>query len=550
MSLKSMSVMHRLVLVLVIALLGTLILSAVALVQYRAQMLADYQRAVRSLVEVAHGTIAHYQGLERSGALSRSAAQDAAKAALRGLRYDGSEYFWINDSGPVIVMHPIRPELEGQNLGNTQDPAGKYLFREFVRVAQGQGEGFVDYLWPKPGATAPQPKISYVKMFRDWDWIVGSGIYVDDIGDAFKRHLWQFAGFVVGIMALLMFVAWRVVGSIVSQLGGEPAYATEVMRSVASGDLRVDVRVNHGEQDSLLGALAEMVGRLRGMVGEIGVNAERVAGNSSEISAVSKQVAEASHVQSDAASSIAAAVEEMTVSISHISDSARETETNSARAAVLAEQGEARADEAVGEMESMAATVDRAAEKIQQLVERANEIGTIANVIKEIAAQTNLLALNAAIEAARAGEQGRGFAVVADEVRKLAERTALSTREIEAVVSQNQTGIEAASRKVSAACARVEQGRSQAVRAGEAMTRIGEAIERTLAEVTGMADTLRSQRQASDLVAVQVESLSQASERIAAGQQAVAGAVVSLRTSSERLAGTVSRFRLRAVPAL
>ncbi|PTD96569.1 methyl-accepting chemotaxis protein [Pseudothauera lacus] len=543
MSLKSMSVMHRLVLVLVIALLGTLILSAVALVQYRAQMLADYQRAVRSLVEVAHGTIAHYQGLERSGALSRSAAQDAAKAALRGLRYDGSEYFWINDSGPVIVMHPIRPELEGQNLGNTQDPTGKYLFREFVRVAQGQGEGFVDYLWPKPGATAPQPKISYVKMFRDWDWIVGSGIYVDDIGDAFMRHLWQFAGFVVGIMALLMFVAWRVVGSIVSQLGGEPTYATEVMRSVASGDLRVDVRVNHGEQDSLLGALAEMVGRLRGMVGEIGVNAERVAGNSSEISAVSKQVAEASHVQSDAASSIAAAVEEMTVSISHISDSARETETNSARAAVLAEQGEARADEAVGEMESMAATVDRAAEKIQQLVERANEIGTIANVIKEIAAQTNLLALNAAIEAARAGEQGRGFAVVADEVRGLAERTATATVQIEKMITSIQSETHGAVEVMSQVAGQVKDGVELVQGAAGSLREIRGGTDVALERIRDVADATKEQGSVSTSIAQQVEQIAQMVEGTSNSMRSAVGAVEELEKLAADLHDLVSRFR-------
>jgi methyl-accepting chemotaxis protein len=543
MSLKSMPVMYRLILVLVVALAGTLLLSAVALQQYRSQMVTDYQRAVRSLVEVAHGIVAHHHELERSGALTREQAQAAAKAALRGLRYDGVEYFWVNDSGPVMVMHPIRPELEGQNLSANQDPTGKHLFREFVRVANAQGAGFVDYMWPKPGASAPQPKLSYVQMFKPWDWIVGSGIYVDDIGEAFMGHLYQFAAVVLGLMTVLAFVAWRVVRSVTAQLGGEPAYAVEVMRSVAAGDLRVDVRVGGDERDSLLGALGQMVGRLRQMVGEIGINAERVAGNSREISGVSREVADATHSEADAASSIAAAVEEMTVSISHISDSARETEANSARAAVLAEEGEARAAEAVAEMGAMASTVDRAAEKIQHLVDRANEIGSIAGVIKEIAAQTNLLALNAAIEAARAGEQGRGFAVVADEVRKLAERTASATEEIGAMIGAIQSDTAGAVDVMGQVAGQVKGGVALVQGAAGSLREIRGGTQVALERIRDVADATREQSSVSTSIAQQVEHIAQMVEGTSGSMRAAVGAVEELEKLAADLHDLVARFR-------
>lgn len=226
--------MNRLVLVLVIALAGTLLLSAVALQQYRGRMLEDYQRAVRSLVDVAHGVVAHHHELERSGALSRADAQAAAIAALRALRYDGVEYFWINDSGPVIVMHPIKPELEGKNLGQSQDPNGKYLFREFARVANAEGAGFVDYMWPKPGSEAPQPKLSYVKMFKPWDWIVGSGIYVDDIGHAFMGHLYQFAAVVAGFSHELSGVSRSVAEAAHNQSGAASSIAAAVEQMTVS----------------------------------------------------------------------------------------------------------------------------------------------------------------------------------------------------------------------------------------------------------------------------------------------------------------------------
>ncbi|THF66934.1 methyl-accepting chemotaxis protein [Pseudothauera nasutitermitis] len=539
---KSMSVMHRFVLVLVVALAGTLLLSALALQQYRARMVEDYQRAVRSLVEVAHGVVAHYHEEERTGRLGRAEAQEAAKAALRGLRYDGVEYFWINDSTPRMVMHPIRPELDGRDLGGDRDPTGKYLFREFVRVASTQGAGFVDYLWPKPGAEAPQPKLSYVKQFQPWDWVIGSGIYVDDIRATFFAHLYQFAAVVLGLMVLLGFFVWRVVRGVINQLGGEPAYAAEVMRSVAGGDLTVDVRAG-GDRDSLLGALAQMVAGLRGMVGEIGANAERVTGNAHELSGVSRSVAEASHGQSSAASSIAAAVEQMTTSISHISDSARETEDNSARAAVLAEQGEARADEAMREMEAMSATVERAAEKIRELVARADEIGSIAGVIKEIATQTDLLALNAAIEAARAGEQGRGFAVVADEVRSLAERTANATVQIGRMIASIQADTRSAVDVMGQAAGQVHAGVELVQGAAGSLREIRSGTGVALERIRAVAGATREQTAVSAAIGGQVEHIA----RMVEGTSDSMGAAVEVVDELERLAvalrDLVGRFR-------
>lgn len=543
MSLKSMPVMRRLILVLVIVLAGTLLLSMLALHQYRARMEMDYQRAVRSLVEVAHGVVAHHYELERSGVMDRAAAQRAATATLRALRYDGSEYFWVNDSQPMILMHPIKPELENKNLGELKDANGKLLFREFARVAgQQPAGGFVDYVWPKPGAADPQPKLSFVKKFEPWDWIIGSGIYVDDISAVFMTHLYQFAGIVLGLMVVLFLVVWRVVGSIVSQLGGEPAYAVEIMHRVASGDLSVDVRAA-GDPDSLLAELAQMVGKLRSMVGEIAERAENLAGHARDLSGIAKSVASSTHGQSDAASSIAAAVEEMSTSIASISDGARETEENSERAATLAGEGAVRADEAAHEMGAIATTVDQAASKIQQLVERAREIGSIANVIKEIAAQTNLLALNAAIEAARAGEQGRGFAVVADEVRGLAERTAAATVQIEQMISSIQAETRDAVDVMERVAGQVQEGGGLVQGAADSLRDIRGGTELALTRIRDVAEATREQTSASTSIAQQVEQIAQQVEGTSQAMQSAVSAVQDLERLASGLRELVGRFR-------
>ena len=362
MSFQSMPVARRLMLILVIALLGLIALAAGSLYEQRADMEAGYERSIRGHVEVAHGIVTHYHGLEQSGAMTRDQAQAAAKAALRGLRYEGNEYFWVNDSGPRMLMHPIRPELEGQNLGENRDPNGKFLFREFARVANESGQGVVDYMWPRPGSEAPQPKMSYVKMFKPWDWIVGTGVYVDDIDRTFNASALRFGGIVAVLLVLLVIVAWRVVRSVTRQLGGEPAYAAEVMHRVADGDLRVDVKVDGGA-DSLLGTLSSMLGKLRHMMGEISHCSQQVAGNSREISEVSRSVSRAAESQTDATSAIAAAIEEMTVSIGQITESAMGAERNSARSAELASQGASKAERAAGEMQPSPARSTRPQER-------------------------------------------------------------------------------------------------------------------------------------------------------------------------------------------
>jgi methyl-accepting chemotaxis protein len=346
----------------------------------------------------------------------------------------------------------------------------------------------------------------------------------------------------LGSLGASLLLAWLVVSHLMRELGGEPQYVNEVMKSLASGDLTVDIR--GGSDNSVLGGVRTTVAALREMMRTIRGSADEVATGSGEIATASRSVASAAHTGSDAASSMAAAVEQMTVSVAHISESARETEVNSSRSAKLAEEGEGRTNRATEEMNAIATSISGAAERIGTLVARANEIGTIAGVIKEIAAQTNLLALNAAIEAARAGEQGRGFAVVADEVRGLAERTADATVQIEKMINAIQSDTHQAVEAMGAAKPQVQRGVELVGSAAESLREIRQGATDTLAKVRDVANATQEQSTASTAIAQQVEQIAQMVDHTSASVKQTATAAAELERTAERLGEMVRRFKV------
>ncbi|MGZ8462885.1 MAG: cache domain-containing protein, partial [Candidatus Deferrimicrobiaceae bacterium] len=169
-------------------------------VQVKGHFMEARRIKTQHVVEVASSTLAHYVGLAKSGAMSEVQAKKEAIAAIRKLRYGKDDYFWINDYEPRMILHPFKPELEGTNLGEFKDPQGMRLFVAFADVCKKDGAGFVNYLWPKPGASQPVPKISYVMRVPEWNWIIGSGIYVDDV----QKDLRQIFILVFGVAGLVL----------------------------------------------------------------------------------------------------------------------------------------------------------------------------------------------------------------------------------------------------------------------------------------------------------------------------------------------------------
>ncbi|MGH8463947.1 MAG: cache domain-containing protein, partial [Pseudomonas sp.] len=180
-TLRSMSISRRLWLILVVAVVMLVTLGLLMLRQIHGDLYQAKAQKTRHVVETAAGVLAYYQGLEAAGTLSREAAQQQALSVVRGLRYDQNDYFWINDLGPKMIMHPANPKLDGQDLSAVRDPDGFAVFNEMVALAKAEGAGNIGYRWPKPGASEPVEKTSYIQLFKPWGWIIGSGVYIDDM---------------------------------------------------------------------------------------------------------------------------------------------------------------------------------------------------------------------------------------------------------------------------------------------------------------------------------------------------------------------------------
>jgi methyl-accepting chemotaxis protein len=522
------------------------------IIELRNDLTESKKEALRDYVEIA---VASIQQIYDAAYEDDFVAQEQALQVLTDLSYGvkGDGYIFVYKyDGTNLATRP-KPQLKGKNLIDLKDKNGVYIIKDLIDVAK-KGGGYVEYVWAKPSKNnADADKLSYAIGLEKWQWMVGTGFYVDDIDDQVKaaqlkleEDIASFMGFflLVGAGFFIVFgvIAFLFANSIANPLANIAA----ALKDIGEGDGDLSKRLNtdvKGEVGELAQGFNAFASRIQNLIVEVKKGIRDLSAATNRMGGVVDTTRAEVDEQRKETEQVAAAIHEMAAAVQEVATNAVNASHSAQSADSAAIGGQDVVNETIGSIQSLQTGVNSASDVISQLDKDSEHIGTVVNVIKEIADQTNLLALNAAIEAARAGEQGRGFSVVADEVRTLANRTQQSTDEIQTMIEKLQNGARLAVQEMEKSRSQTEDTVAKAGDTGDQLN----IITSSVGEITGMsaqiATAAEEQTSVADELSRSVQHIADISERASDGADNLASTAGELVQLEQRLNQLVNQFK-------